>query len=314
MTDRLKGKNAVITGAGRGIGRAIALAMAREGANIVVCDLGVAINGAKEAESPADEVVRECEALGVKAVTNYDDVSSFADAQGMIKACVDNFGRIDILCNIAGIDKPKMVWNMSEEEWDQVVGVHLKGTFNLTRHATPYMREQRFGRIINCVSEAFIAGPSHLNYSAAKGGIVTFTYGAAKELGKYGITSNAFVPRASTRMFADDVVVSLEKRVAAGIMPPEQLEEIREDLMPPEYFVEFMVYLASDEAADINGQLFLTTPGAIGVWSQPKVETQFRRKASECGPWKFDEIVKLVPEKILPDYTNPAPPQSPKDK
>ncbi len=314
MGDRLKGRNAVITGAGRGIGKAIALAMAREGANIVVCDLGVAIDGAKETESPADEVVKECQALGVKAVTNYGDVSSFQDAEAMVKTCVDNFGRIDIVCNIAGIDKPKMIWNMSEEEWDQVVGVHLKGTFNLTRHATPFMREQRFGRIINCVSEAFMGGPSHLNYSSAKGGIATFTYGAAKELGKYGITSNAFVPRASTRMFADDVVTSLEKRVAAGIMPPEQLEEIREDLMPPEYFVEFMVYLASDEAADINGQLFLTTPGAIGVWNQPRVETQFRRSAKEHGPWKFDEIVKLVPEKILLAYENPAPPQPPKEK
>lgn len=312
MTERLKGRNAVITGAGRGIGRAIALAMAREGANLVVCDLGVSVDGSRDAESPADEVVRECQSLGVGAVANYGDVSSFQDAEAMVRACVDSFGRIDILCNIAGIDKPRMIWNMSEAEWDQVVGVHLKGTFNLTRHASRYMREQRFGRIINCVSEAFTGGPSHLNYSAAKGGIATFTFGAARELGKYGVTCNAFVPRASTRMFADEVITSLEKRVAAGIMPPEQLEEIREDLMPPEYFVEFMVYLASDAAADINGQLFLTTPGAIGVWSQPHVERQARRNPNDHGPWRFEEIVELVPKDVLIDYVNPAPAQSPK--
>ncbi len=311
MSERLKDRNAVITGAGRGIGREIALAMAREGANIVVCDLGVAVDGTRETESPADETVKDCLSFGVRAITNYGDVSNFADAEAMVKACVDNFGRIDILCNIAGIDKPKMIWNMSELEWDRVVDVHLKGTFNLTRHASRYMRQQRFGRIINCVSEAFTGGPSHLNYSAAKGGIATFTYGAARELGKYGITCNAFVPRASTRMFANEVITSLEKRVAAGIMPPEQLNEIKEDLLPPEYFVEFMVYLASDEASDINGQLFMTTPGMIGLWSQPHIETQFRRDARKAGPWKFEEVGRIIREKILIDYVNPAPEQPP---
>ncbi len=314
MSNRLKGRNAVVTGAGRGIGRAVTLALAREGANVVVCDLGVAVDGTKETASPADEVVEECHTLGVEAVANHGDVSSFQDAEAMVRDCVDNFGRIDILFNIAGIDRPKMVWNMSEEEWDQVVDVHLKGTFNLTRHATPLMREQRYGRIINCVSEAFTGGPSHLNYSAAKGGIVTFTYGAARELGKYGITCNAFVPRASTRMFADEVLISLEKRVEAGIMPKEQYEEISVDLLPPEYFVEFMVYLASDESSNINGQLFMTTPGAIGVWSQPRVETHVRRDPKEHGPWRFEEVAKLVPEQILIDYANPAPEKPPQDK
>ncbi len=299
MAYRLKDRNAVITGAGRGIGRAIALGMAREGANVVVCDLGLAVDGSRETGSPADGVVRECQSLGVRAIANYGNVASFQDAEAMVQACVDEFGRIDILCNIAGIDKPKMIWNMSEEEWDQVVGVHLKGTFNLTRHASSYMREQGHGRIINCVSEAFTGGPSHLNYSSAKGGIATFTYGAAKEMAKYGVTCNAFVPRASTRMFADEVITSLEKRVEAGIMPREQFDEIKDDLLPPEYFVEFIVYLASDEAADINGQLFLTTPGAIGVWSQPHVEQHVRRDPKEHGPWRFEEISELVPKKLL---------------
>lgn len=309
MADRLKGRNAVVTGAGRGIGRAVALALAAEGANIVVCDRGVAVNGSKEESSPAEAVAKECQGRGVRAVANLGDVSSFRDAESMVRECVANFGTIDILCNIAGIDRPKMIWNMSEEEWDAVIGVHLKGTFNLTRHAAGFMRDQRYGRIINCVSEAFTGGPSHVNYSAAKGGMVSFTFGVARELGRYGVTCNAFVPRASTRMFDEAVISALEKRVAAGIMPREQFEEIVIDLLPPEYFVDFIAYLASDEARDINGQLFMTTPGAIGRWSQPHIEIEYRRDARKAGPWRFEEIAKVVPEKVLIDYANPAPPE-----
>src|SRR4030042_2185419 len=129
MDKRLKGRNGVVSGAGRGVGRAVALALAEEGANVVVCDLGGATDGTGTDKSPADEVVAECRKFGVKAVANYGDVSDFKTAEAMVKSCVDNFGRIDILCNIAGIDKPRMIWKMTEQEWDQGVAVHLKGTF-----------------------------------------------------------------------------------------------------------------------------------------------------------------------------------------
>ena len=267
MADRLKGRNAVVTGAGRGIGRAISIALAEEGANVVVCDIGVAVDGTGADRTPADETVEECKKHGGKAIAQYGDVSSFTDAEAAIKACVDNFGRIDILCNIAGIDKPKMIWNMSEAEWDQVVAVHLKGTFNFIRNAAPLMREQKYGRIINCVSEAFIGGPSHLNYAAAKGGIATMTYGVAREMGKYGVTSNAICPRAWTRMVAGDgVVEGIKKRIAAGLMPPDQLEKMQTELSEPSYFAPFIAYLASDEAANVNGQVFLVTGIEIGHW------------------------------------------------
>jgi 3-oxoacyl-[acyl-carrier protein] reductase len=310
MGNKLKGKNAVVTGAGRGIGKAIAVALAEEGANVVVCDLGVAVDGSGTDKTPADEVVQECQKFGAKAVAQYGDVSRFKDAEAMVKACVDNFGRIDILCNIAGIDKPRMIWNMSEEEWDQVVGVHLKGTFNLMRHAAPLMREQKYGRIINCVSEAFIGGPSHLNYAAAKGGIATLTYGGARELGRFGVTCNAICPRAWTRMTADDKVIEgIKKRIAAGLMAKDQLDRMMNELADPSYFATFVAYLASDRAANVNGQIFFVSGIEVGHWSQPVIETKVTRDWKKQGRWTFEEIEKLVPEKLLVGYVNPAPPQ-----
>ena len=310
MGNKLKGRNAVITGAGRGIGKAIAVALAEEGANVVVCDLGVAVDGSGIDKTPADEVVQECQKFGAKAVAQYGDVSRFKDAEAMVKACVDNFSRIDILCNIAGIDKPRMIWNMSEEEWDQVVGVHLKGTFNLMRHAAPLMREQKYGRIINCVSEAFIGGPSHLNYAAAKGGIATLTYGGARELGRFGVTCNAICPRAWTRMTADDKVIEgIKKRIAAGLMAKDQLDRMMNELADPSYFATFVAYLASDRAANVNGQIFFVSGIEVGHWSQPVIETKVTRDWKKQGRWTFEEIEKLVPEKLLVGYVNPAPPQ-----
>jgi NAD(P)-dependent dehydrogenase (short-subunit alcohol dehydrogenase family) len=310
MADKLKGRNAVVTGAGRGIGKAVAVALAEEGANVVVCDIGGAVDGSGVDKTPADEVVDECKKFGVKAIAQYGDVSKFADAEAAVKACVDNFGRIDIVCNIAGIDKPKMIWNMSEEDWDQVVGVHLKGAFNFIRNAAPLMREQRYGRIINTVSEAFIGGPSHLNYAAAKGGIATLTYGAARELGRYGVTSNAICPRAWTRMTADDKVIEgIKKRIAAGLMPADQLDRMMNELADPSYFAAFVAYLASEEAANVNGQIFFVSGTEVGHWTQPVVENKATRDWKSEGPWRFDELVKLVPEKLLIGYVNPAPPQ-----
>ena len=312
MGKRLKGRNAVVSGAGRGIGKSIALSLAEEGANVVICDLGVAVDGSKTGETPADEVVAECKKLGVKAVTNYGDVANFKDAEAMVKACVDNFGRIDILCNIAGIDKPAMIWKMTEQEWDQVVAVHLKGTFNLTRHAAPYMREQKYGRIINCVSEAYQGGPGHLNYAAAKGGIATLTYGVAREMGRYGVTCNSFIPRANTRMtMGPGVLEGLQKRVTVGVMTQAKLDAMLKSMADPKYFTAFITYLASDAAANINGQIFLTAGTTVGIFTQPVIATEVPRDWEKQGPWTVGELEKIVPDKLLPSigYVNPSPAQ-----
>lgn len=309
MGSRLKGRNAVVTGAGRGIGKAVAVALAEEGANVVVCDLGVAVDGSGTDKTPADQTVDECLKFGVKAIAQFGNVSSFSDAEAAVKACVDNFGRIDILCNIAGIDKPKMIWNMSEQEWDQVVGVHMKGTFNFMRHAAPLMRDQKYGRIINCTSEAWLGGVTHLNYGAAKGGIVTLTWGAAQELGPSGITVNAICPRAKTRMTDDPKVREMVvKRVEKGLMDASVLKRMDREMVDPSAFANVVTFLASDDAALVNGQVFLTTALTVARYSKPEVVEQVENPSE--GPWTLEAVkAAFSPDKLLKGYVNPAPPK-----
>lgn len=311
MGERLKGKNALVTGAGRGIGKAIALALAEEGANVLVCDLGVAMDGTGADKSPADSTVEECRKLGVRAAAHYGDVSNFKSAEEMVQACVSNFGRIDILCNIAGILRPKMIFNMLEEDWDKVQAVHLKGTWNLCRHACALMRQQKYGRIVNCTSEAYAGTVGHTNYGAAKGGIVSLTYAVAREMGQYGVTCNAFTPRARTRMsVGSDQDQGLQKRIDAGLISEDRLqgmEETRREGADPEYFAPFIAYLASDAAANINGCIFVVSRATIGIWNHPQIARKFTRDWDTADKWSLDELEKLVPQQLLVDYVNPAP-------
>lgn len=311
MGERLKGKNALVTGAGRGIGKAIALALAEEGANVLVCDLGVAMDGTGADKSPADSTVEECRKLGVRAAAHYGDVSNFKAAEEMVQACVSNFGRIDILCNIAGILRPKMIFNMLEEDWDKVQAVHLKGTWNLCRHACILMRQQKYGRIVNCASEAYAGTVGHTNYGAAKGGIVSLTYAIAREMGQYGVTCNAFTPRARTRMsVGSDQDQGLQKRIDAGLISEDRLqgmEETRREGADPEYFAPFIAYLASDAAANINGCIFVVSRATIGIWNHPQIARKYTRDWDTADKWSLDELEKLVPQQLLVDYVNPAP-------
>jgi len=310
--ERLKDRNAVVTGAGRGIGRAVALALAEEGANIVVCDLGGTMEGSGTDMSPADTVVEECVKLGVKAVPHYGDVSNFSAAEDIVQTCVNTFGRIDILCNIAGILRPKMIFNMSEEEWDRVLAVHLKGTWNLSRHASVVMRPQRYGRIINCTSEAYAGTVGHTNYAAAKGGIVSLTYAIAREMGRYGVTCNAFAPRARTRLsVGDSQDEGLQKRIEAGLITEDRLrgmEETRREGADPDYFAPFIAYLASDAAANINGCVFVTSRATVGIWNHPQIVRQTSRDWETAEKWSIDDLETIVPQELLVDYVNPAPP------
>jgi len=315
--DRLRGKNAVVTGAGRGIGKAIALALAEEQASIVVCDLGGAMDGSGTDTSPADETVEECRRLGVRAISHYGDVSDFSAAEDMIRTCASSFGSIDILCNIAGILRPRMIFNMSEDEWDRVLAVHLKGTWNLCKHACAIMRQQRYGRIINCTSEAYAGTIGHTSYAAAKGGIVSLTYSIAREMGRYGVTCNAFAPRARTRLSVGDALdEGLQKRIDAGLITEERLkgmEETRREGANPEYFAPFIAYLASNAAADINGCVFVASRATIGVWNHPQIVSEFTRDWEMAEKWSIDELERRVPRELLVDYVNPAPPTQQKD-
>ncbi|MHA2290409.1 MAG: SDR family NAD(P)-dependent oxidoreductase, partial [Promethearchaeota archaeon] len=207
----LDGKVAIVTGAGRGLGREEALLMAKEGCNLVINDLGAGFDGKGSDPKVADIVAEECKKIGVKAVGNYDSVTDFNKAKAMIDQAVSEFGKLDIVVNNAGILRDRMLFNMSEEEFDDVIAVHLKGTFNMTRHAAAYFRQQgkadeslgAFGRIINTASDAGLIGNlGQTNYGAAKAGIAAFTVNASMELKKYA-TVNCIVPLARTRLTTD---------------------------------------------------------------------------------------------------------------
>ena len=306
MSERLKGRNAVVTGGAGGIGSQVCLALVAEGASVVVNDVGATRNGSEATVGPADNVVAEIKKRGGVAIANYESVVSFAGAEKLIKACVDNFGRIDILVNTHGNLRDRMIWNMSEDEWDSVMNIHLKGAFNTCRHACVKMREQRYGRIVNVTSDAWRGTVGHVNYGAVKGGVVSLTRSIAREMGRYGVTANCFAPVAATRMTLDEEVkAGIKKRVEKGIMSKEQGESILS--MPgPEHIPPIIVYLATEEAGNVNGQVFHCEKGRIGIYSEP---TEVKSIFNEGQIWSVDELVDLVPKTLLVGYTNPAPPE-----
>ncbi len=316
MGERLKGKVAVITGAGRGIGRGIALLMAEEGAKVVVNDLGGAANGTGGSTSPADEVVAEIRKKGGEAVANYDSVATAEGGENIIKTAIDSFGRIDILVNNAGILRDRMVFNMTPEEWDAVIKVHLYGHYNCTKPAAILMRQQRNGRIINMSSTSGLGNSGQANYSAAKEGIVGFTRTVARDMGKYGVTCNAIRPGAATRLtMTEEVMRAAQIRAQRGVAGPgrqaaAQAEPaVERPAMPdPEDVAPFVVWLASDAAADVNGYDFGVRGGHIGLYSQP---TEIK-SIDKDSRWTLDELDKIVPSKLTEGLTNPSPPQPPK--
>lgn len=252
----LENKVAVVTGAGRGVGRGIALALAREGAKVVINDVGCEVDGRGTAQDPATQVVQEITAAGGAAVPNYDSVASFSGAERIVKTAVDSFGRVDILVNNAGIVRDRSIAKMSEEDFDAVLAVHLKGTFNCGRHAVPHMREHGYGRIINITSSAGLRGNfGQSNYGAAKAGIMGLTLVWAIELGKYGITVNAMAPAGMTRM--------------VGTMPGMEGKEPPPE-MDPGLNGPMVAFLASEQAAHVNGQIFGRRGFGYTLFQQPR--------------------------------------------
>jgi NAD(P)-dependent dehydrogenase (short-subunit alcohol dehydrogenase family) len=252
----LDGRVAVITGSGRGIGREFALCFAREGASVVVNDVGASLDGRGGDDDPAAQVCKEIEALGGRAIPNYDSVSEFDAAANIVQAAVDAFGTIDIVVNNAGIVRDRTLLKMEESDFDAVVGVHLKGTFNVTRHAAARMREQEYGRIVNITSSAGLRGNfGQTNYGAAKAGIMGMTFVWALELGRYGITVNAVAPSGATRMTA-----SLFERTG-NEPPPEENPALNAPLV---------AYLASERAGHVNGQVLGRTEYGYTLFQHPK--------------------------------------------
>jgi NAD(P)-dependent dehydrogenase (short-subunit alcohol dehydrogenase family) len=243
----LKDKVAVVTGAARGIGREIALLMAREGAKVVVNDYGGSEAGSGATAVPADEVVGEIKTAGGQAVASYDSVATMAGGKNIVDTAVKAFGRVDIIVNNAGILRDRMIFNMSEEEWDAVINTHLKGSFAVTRAAAPLMREQKSGRVINMTSTSGLVGNvGQANYAAAKLGIVGLTRVTALDMARYNVTANCISPFAWTRMI--------------GTIPTQtpaqqaRVEKIKK--MSPAHIAPLAAFLASDEAKDVSGQVF----------------------------------------------------------
>jgi NAD(P)-dependent dehydrogenase (short-subunit alcohol dehydrogenase family) len=301
MSISLKGKVAIVTGAGRGLGREEALLLAKYGAKVIVNDMGGSYDGRGEFHGPADEVVNEIKKMGGEAAPNYESVTSFQGAKRIIDQAISTFGKLDILVNNAGILRDKMIFNMEEEDFDAVIGVHLKGTFNCTRHACNYWRAQSkegkpvAGRIINTASDAgLLYNPGQSNYGAAKAGIVAFTNIVAKEMAKYGVTANTVVPVARTRLTTEAT-----PSIAPIMSTPEEMtKRFGYDPLGPQNLAPLVVYLASDDAKDITGRVIRLVGGTVFLlqsWHDVgEVKKNGTWTPEELGP-KLKELIKKAP-------------------
>lgn len=312
----LDGRVIALTGAGRGIGREVALLAASEGAKLVVNDAGVNPDGTGHDGGPADEVAKEIVDAGGEAVGNYADVSTMEGGESVIQQALDTYGKLDGLVNLAAILRDRMVFNMSEEEWDTVVNVDLKGHFTTIKPASVIFRQQRYGRIVNFSSVSGLQGnPGQANYGAAKAGVAGLTRVVARDLGRYGVTCNTIAPGAMTRLTLAVPTDTAKKRAAAGIggggaeADPEEVARKREAALierGPDRIAPMVVYLLLDEAWDINGHTFAVAAGDIGLlpFLYPPIKNIHKE-----GKWTLDELRQLVPNQLMAGIANPAPPR-----
>jgi NAD(P)-dependent dehydrogenase (short-subunit alcohol dehydrogenase family) len=286
----LDGRVAVVTGAGRGIGAGIARLLAARGAAVVVNDLGVELDGSGADKGPAATVAAEIRDAGGTAIADGGDVSDAEQAEGLIRAAVEEFGRLDVLVNVAGILRDRMIFNLSEQEWDDVVRVHLKGHFNTTKPAAAYWRDQRnpdgHYRLINFTSVSGLHGaPGQPNYAAAKMGIVGLTYSCANALGRYGVTANAISPGAATRMTAS---IPGERR--SGALGGDDDERSPDNIAP------IVGYLASEASDWLTGQVVGARGYEVQLYNKP---APIRHIVSD-GPWQPERLAELVERTFKP--------------
>lgn len=321
MGDVLKGKVAVVTGSGQGIGRAIALGMAEEGAKVVTNNRRRGSTGhaildesilksmsaeqierlhkqLEESSGDAETTAEAIKKAGGEAVPFFGDVSDFEAAKKLIQTAVDSFGRIDILANVAGTFGFSPIWEMTEELWDKVTLTKPKGYFNCIRHAVPFMMKQKWGRILNCTSRAFLGDVlKHAEYCTANAGVVGLTRAVAKELASYGITCNAFAPFAKTRAAYE--LTAYDEAVSEAESPwMDRKFSFSLEMTPsPDDVAPLMNYLASDEAANITGRVFNVGGPIINLYSEPEME---RTLVKYGGRWTLDELKQQIPFWLFP--------------
>ena len=298
MPNNLQGKVAIVTGSGRGVGRGVAHLMAEEGASVVIVDPGVNVDGSGYDQSIAEQVASEIRDAGGNAVACTESVATMHGGETIIQTAIDNFGKLDIVVTCAGILRDRMIFNMSEQEWDDVIAVHLKGTFTIVKHASIIFRQQRSGRIITFSSTSGLYGNSgQANYGAAKDGIAGLTRVVARDLGRYGVTANAIAPSASTRMTTSVPQESRDLRSSRGIAAGSGLLGEADDVAP------FVTWLASDESAHVNGHIFHVTEGLVSLLNEPEPV----RTIHKDSRWTVDEIIDVFPATIGLELYNPAP-------
>jgi NAD(P)-dependent dehydrogenase (short-subunit alcohol dehydrogenase family) len=276
MPRLLQGRVAVVSGAGNGIGRAEAIGLANQGAKVVVNDIGTSFDGKGTSHEPADAVVREIKSAGNIAVANYDSVATEKGAANIIQAAIDNFGKIDVLINNAGVVKDaNNIADINPDDWETIMKTHLYGTFYCTKHAASHMRKQRYGRIINTSSHVGLGWKGFTSYATAKEGLVGFTRVVARDMAEFGVTCNAIRPIAAWRGAKD-------------IHPKVEVNR-------PEDIASLVVYLASEQADHINGCIFEVWRGHVGIFTEPPPVQQVLKKS---GSWTTEELAEVIPQTL----------------
>ena len=300
MANLLQDKVAIVTGAGRGVGKGVAHQLAEEGAKVVVVDLGVNVDGTGANQSVAALVANEIKEAGGTAVACAESVATLSGGENIIQTAIDSFGKLDIVITCAGILRDRMVFNMSEEEWDDVIAVHLKGTFTIVKNACILFRQQRSGRVITFSSTSGLYGNSgQANYGAAKDGIAGFTRVVARDMGRYGVTANAISPSASTRMTTSVPEEARTLRASRGITTGTSTTLRGE----PEDIAPFVTWLASDESSHVNGHVFHVTAGLVSLLNEPDPVKTIHKE----GRWTLEELAKVFPATLGLELHNPAP-------
>jgi NAD(P)-dependent dehydrogenase (short-subunit alcohol dehydrogenase family) len=289
-----------VTGAGRGIGRDEALALAAAGARVVVNDAGIAEDGSLPSTGPADQVVSEIKAMGGEAVASYASAADWEGAKSLVEQALDSFGRLDIVVNNAGMMKFQLMTEITEADFELLVTGNLKTAFAVCRHAVPVLQKQGHGRIINTASNQWAAPKGNAHYAASKGGVVSLTYELAWELHTSGVTVNAIAPFAATRLSAH--MKEVDRRLQEQHLLTTERLSAQEPRADPSMVAPIVVYLASDHAANVTELVFRAGGGKVGLYQHP-VEQRTIFRDERQGPWPVDDLIDLLPRTVLSGRT-----------